>query len=85
MDLERESVGIGSGFERFDGFENRGLQRKPVVDKESRANPDEPIRGNAERNGKGLKIRGIWGNLRLGYGVRCQELPLLQDLLGVFN
>lgn len=43
MDLERDFVGTEWEFERFDGFENRGLQRKPVVDKESRANPDEPI------------------------------------------
>jgi len=43
MDLEREFLGIEWEFERFDGFENRGLQRKPEVDKESRANPDEPI------------------------------------------
>lgn len=43
MDLEREFLGIEWEFERFDGFENRGLQRKPEVDEESRANPDEHI------------------------------------------
>jgi len=43
MDLEREFVGIEWELERFDGFGNRGLQRKAEVDEESRANPDEPI------------------------------------------